>query len=309
MIYLVYLNPTIDKTIYFDSFNIGKTNRPTKIIEDGAGKAINAAVVLSELGAKSCCIGFVFDKDADIITDRLEKYGVEYDFITLKGSSRINTKIFDGKKSEITEINESGMEISKEDLDKVFEKTVSKCEKGDICIMTGSLPKGCEKNMYAKMIKALKEKGVLTVLDADGEVLELAIKEKPYFTKPNVDEIKAIATLESEDIKSVADCAKKLAGDKAEIIGISMGGDGAIISDGIDAFYAPPLKLNVLSTVGAGDSMVAGIVYSIYKGYGVDSALKYGVACASCSVTKEGTKLADKEGIKEFLDIVEVKKV
>ncbi|MEG1656875.1 MAG: PfkB family carbohydrate kinase, partial [Christensenellaceae bacterium] len=163
---------------------------------------------------------------------------------------------------------------------------------------------GCEKNVYAKTIEKLNEKGVRCVLDADGEALRLGILQKPYFIKPNIDELKSITLLKSESISDVLEACRNIIQTGVKVVAVSMGGDGALIVDENKAYFAKPQKVEVKSTVGAGDSMVAGIAASIDEG--IDAALRAGVAAATASITLEGTELCTLKLYEKFYDKIEI---
>lgn len=307
MIICVYLNPTIDKTLYFESFKQGATNRPKKVILDGAGKAINVAVVLKTLNKNPLVIGLICKDDGMIIKERLNENNIKYDFIEIEGRCRVNTKIFNETTREVTEINEKGAEVNSNILDQIKEKLYNTASSGDIVVMTGSLPQGCKDDLYAEMLAELNKKGVKCVLDADGSVLVKGIAEKPYFIKPNIDELSSVAETEITSLNMIFDAAKKILNSGIKMIGVSMGKDGAYLFTENDVFKAEPLNLDVKSTVGAGDSMVAGIVANIDDD--PEKALKAGCAAASASITLEGTQLATPELYNQMFNILEVKKI
>ena len=307
MVYTIYFNPTIDKTLYFDRFVFGKTNRPQQVILDGAGKAINVSVVLSELGVENTCIGLVKANDGQLIRDRLEKHHVHYDFEVSPGSSRLNSKIFDEQEKVITEINEAGEPIDPAVLSSVQKKIELLPQQGDTVIFTGSLPQGLAADTYARLIFMLKQKGVRCVLDADGDALKAGIAQKPFLIKPNIDELAALMPLRGNKISDIAECAKMVVQSGVEIVAVSMGKDGSLITDGTDTYLAQALDVPVRSTVGAGDSMVAGMVSGMHRG--IDYALQCGVAAASASVMREATRLMTKEIYDEMFAKVKITKI
>ena len=308
MIYTIYLNPTIDKTVYFDKFLLGKTNRPKKTVTDGAGKAVNVSVVLKELGEENTCIGFVFDKDGDIIIERLDNCGVKHIFDVIKGSSRINTKIFDFESREITEINENGKTLTKEEYDAVFEKIAGIPQKGDVAVLTGSIPKEAGQDLYKKLIEIYKEKGVFCVLDASGDALKSGVGACPDLIKPNDEELGALMSLSIDTSEQIADALLEYSKiSKIKYIALSQGSRGAYITDGTNVYFAEGLKVEVLSTVGAGDSMIAGMLHGISGG--AASALECGVAAATASITREGTQLMERDTYNELLKKVKVVKI
>ncbi len=300
MVICVYLNPTIDKTIYLDKLTIGATNRPNKVITEGAGKGVNVAAVLKELSADVLLMGFLYSSDGNIIQEKLTARKIDGDFCTIPGVSRTNTKIFDSEEGVITEINESGEEISIELLEQEAKSVYARAQSGDIVVLTGSLPPGCPKDFYARMIFELNKKGALCVLDADGEALLAGVEEKPYFIKPNIDEISVITGDKPGTNAEVIEVCRKIISKGVSQIAVSMGGDGAIIANANEAYFARPMRVNVLSTVGAGDSMVAGTVAHFDKP--LDIQLRAGVAAATASITLEGTNLCTKELYQEYYE-------
>jgi 1-phosphofructokinase len=304
MFYTLYLNPTIDKTVYFHKFLLGKTNRPYRALEDGAGKAINVAVVLKELCADVSCVGVLPSGGGQIIQNRLEAHGIPYEFLENDGRPRVNIKIFDDQTKTITEINEKGAVVSKRELALLENKLITETKNQDCVFLTGSLPDGCEASFYADMIEKLNKKGVRCILDASGEPLRLGIEAKPYFIKPNKEEICALFKLPDPDVLEIAKAAKKLSDEGIRYVMVSLGGDGAMIAGDGEVLFAGALTTEVKSTVGAGDSMVAAAALQLDKN--MEAVLKSGVAAASASVMQEGTKLMEYKDYDRLLGEVQV---
>ncbi len=306
MVYCVYLNPTVDKTMYFDAFEVGGTNRPNRVIQDGAGKAINVAVVLRALGCPVTVLGLSHG-DAPIIEQRLKDAGIAYRFLSDDGETRVNTKIFDASKQEVTELNESGSVVAQSLIDEISELVYAQAGEGDTVVLTGSLPPGCVKDQYARMIAKLNAKGACCILDADGAALGQGVKQHPYLIKPNVDELRSVVDVPEDSIEAVAQACRKVVEDGVAVVAVSLGARGALIVDAQGAWVAQPLRVNVQSTVGAGDSMVAGMVSAIGKG--AAQMLCTGVAAATGSITLPGTALCDEALFAEYLPQVKIEQI
>ncbi len=307
MIICVYLNPTIDKTLYMDQFIIGGTNRPRKVVVEGAGKGVNVAVVLRELHQDVKVMGFLYRSDGEVVKNKLEAHSVFYDFYELDGTTRTNTKLFDGATEVVTEINESGAPIDISLLQEEAGRIYRTAQEGDIVVLTGSLPPECPKSFYADMIRELNQKGVKCVLDADGEALALGVREKPYFIKPNIDEIGAIIGKRPEGMEEIKRACRQIIASGIGLVAVSMGSDGAVLCSANGACYASPIQVDVRSTVGAGDSMVAGIVASFGKP--LTAQLAAGVAAATGSITLEGTELCTRELFDKYDREVNIKEL
>lgn len=307
MNYTIYLNPTIDKTVYLHEFHYGKTNRPYRSLEDGAGKAINAAVVLKELGHEVTCIGLLYSTDGEIIQKRLETHGIHYQFLETEGRSRINMKIFDDSKKVVTEINEKGSRVDEKKLQMIANKILAAVKNKDTVFLSGSLPEGCEPSFYAELISALKAKGARCVLDADGEALALGIEAKPFFIKPNRDELQSLYNAENMDIQGIARLAQKIVQRGIPYVMVSLGIEGALLVSGTQAYYAAAPEVEVKSTVGAGDSMLAASALLLEGD--METALMSGVAAAAASIMKEGTQLMKFDDYSSLLEKIKVKKI
>lgn len=309
MIGTVYLNPTIDKTIYLERLQVGGTNRPTKVVVDGAGKAVNVAMVLSALGAKIKCIGYVYDQDSQVLLDRLANGKIANEFLVRKGASRTNVKIFDEEKREITEINESGQSIDAKFMDQITQLVQKYAGQFPYMVFAGSLPPGAPKSLYRDLIQLASQQGTRCILDAEGEALELGLAAKPYLIKPNIDELNILLGTEVKEIPEILQACRQIIQGGVSVVAVSMGGKGALICDGQEAYQAQPLSVEVRSTVGAGDSMVAGMVYGFQQGGGLEEALRIGVACASGSITLEGTQLVNREIFEELYPQIKIQKI
>ncbi|MCC8097677.1 MAG: 1-phosphofructokinase, partial [Eubacterium sp.] len=260
MIYTVTLNPALDKTVEIPELTIDVMNRITVMRTDPGGKGINVSKVIDKLGGKSIAAGILGGHTGESILSAVEKMGIETDFEFVEGETRTNLKIVDPVLHTNTDINEPGVTVSEEVMNKLLEKVSGKVKEGDIVILSGSIPKGTPKDIYAQWIKVCKTKGAKVFLDADGEQLEIGLTASPYLIKPNNHELSALLNQNLETPKELEAAAKELMA-KYGIgkIVVSMGGEGALYVTNEKTIYAEGLKVPVGSTVGAGDSVVAAL--------------------------------------------------
>ena len=304
MIYTVYLNPTIDKTIYLERLERGGTNRPQKVLTQAGGKGMNVSVVLANLGRDNTMAGVLYAGNAHYIRSRADSHGIGSIFLEYPGEARVNTKIFDGQAREVTEINESGPAVSAAVLDEFEARFLPQVAENDAVVLTGSLPPGCPKDYYRRLLEKLP---CPCVLDADGEALKHGVTGRPLFIKPNIAELSQLTgeTLATNE-QILAACARLIAGGVG-FIAVSMGAQGALITDAKQAYFAPALKLEVDSTVGAGDSMVAGMLHAWLNGSDLGEILRSGAAASAASITLPGTNLATQELYQSMLEQVEAR--
>lgn len=296
MIYTLTLNPAIDYVMDISSLKNGEVNRSVGESIFFGGKGINVSLVLAELGISSCALGFIGGFTGDAIRSGLMESGVKTDFTVLRdGMTRINVKL---RGDEVTEINGMGPKICNDDMNSLYEKIDSLCE-GDILVIAGSVPSSLPNDTYETIMERLSPKGVKFAVDASGQLLTKSLKHKPFLIKPNIHELSEIAGKELENTEEVADFARKLKTMGAMNVLVSMGQDGALLLDEFgNVHIREAYKGNAVNTVGAGDSMLAGFLAGISKGY--PYALLLGSAAGSATAFSKG--LATREKIEELLN-------
>lgn len=309
MITTVSLNPSIDRTVCVESFTQGGLNRVLSTQSVAAGKGINVALAASALGVDAECIGFMYREGSKMFEKRLMMHSTAYNFVWCEGSVRTNIKVMDQSKSEITEINESGARVSEEDLQHMTELVSLHAENTDYLILAGSLPPGCPPDYYRTLIQTVDGLGCRCILDADGDRLRYGLEAKPFMIKPNRYELEMISGSPLRSLQDVRDAATKYIDMGVEIVAVSLGAEGALITDGSETLYAPRMPIEVKSTVGAGDSMVAGFACGFMGDHDLEETFRMGVACATARCVTEANKCIDKTVYKALLDMVHIEKI
>lgn len=304
MIITITLNPAIDKTVEIDDFSAGNVNRISGVRVDAGGKGINVSKVIKTLGGESRAFGILAGRAGGYIKEYLDSEKIENDFVFVEGETRTNIKIVDKRNHSNTDINEAGPEVSVKALEEVREKLFRSLNKEDILILCGSVPANVDKGIYGKWILKAKEKGVKTILDADREMLKFGIEAGPYLVKPNLHELELMFNRKIESTEEAIKLAKTLLRNGVEVIVVSLGKDGAIFINKECTILAKGIQVDVKSTVGAGDSMVAALAYSMHKGYSLEEAVKLSVATGSANVMTTGTEPAKLETILELKEKV-----
>jgi 1-phosphofructokinase len=301
MIYTVTLNPAVDKTVEINDFSAGKVNRVSSVRLDAGGKGINVSKVIASLGGRSIAMGLLGGSSGSFIKDYLDSRGIDNDFIFIDGETRTNLKITDSLRGTNTDINEPGPAVSSNELDMLLQRLLERVRKDSIVIFSGSVPDKADKTIYARWIEAVKKKGAVTVLDADRELLKNGIKAVPYLVKPNIYELGQLFDTVIEDVVQAERYARKLVGDVGiKLAVVSMGEKGALFVDKARSLLAHGIKVEVKSTVGAGDALVAALAYSIDTGAGFEEAARLAAACSAANVTTSGTQAADRSLIDEL---------
>lgn len=309
MITTVSLNPSIDRTVEVERFVPGGLNRVIEARSVAAGKGVNVALAASALGVDAECVGLMYKEGAKLFEKRLMLNATAYNFIWCEGAVRTNVKVFDREKGEITELNESGAPVGADELERLTELVSLHAENADCLVLSGSMPPGCPADYYRSLIRAVDGLGCRCILDAEGERLALGVEAKPYLIKPNRFELETMVGRELRSLADVRDAALKYIDRGVSVAAVSLGADGALITDGAETLFAPRLAVEVKSTVGAGDAMVAGLACGVIGDCGLEEMFRMGVAAATARCATDSFRVVDRALYRSLLDRVEIERV
>ncbi len=298
----VTLNPSIDKTAETGAFIPGGLNRLENITLDAGGKGVNVSKMIAALGGESVATGFLgggIGREMEALI--LGIPGIKPDFIRTGHATRTNFKLW-CQNYGITEFNEPGAFVSAEEMDALRAKLLSLAAPEAVFIFAGSLPQGVEADTYAQLIRAVKAKGARAYLDADGEAFRQAIQAAPYFIKPNKFELlQYFGKRGGASLKECAGLCRELVGRGIDRLTLSMGAEGALFVSREETLYAPGLKVDVRSTVGAGDSLVGAFAYAQSCGMSFRDSAALAMAASAGAVTTEGTKPPSKAVVDDLM--------
>lgn len=299
MIYTVTFNPSLDYVVRVTEFVLGNLHRTQAEDLFVGGKGINVSTVLKELGVASVALGYVAGFTGNEIIDRLDSKGISSDFIHLsQGISRINVKMKSDKEVE-TEINGQGPDVGPVELELLYDK-LKGLQEGDFLVLSGSVPKNMPGNhhVYADICRRTKSMNIRLVVDAEGDLLKNTLCERPFLIKPNLLEMEKLFDRALFNEAGVLECAEELQKEGARNVLVSLGEEGAILLDEQGTVHRrTAVKGKVLSSVGAGDSLIAGFLAQLANvspdssGYQVrdyEKALKMGVASGSAGAFSFG---------------------
>lgn len=306
MIVTVTMNPAIDKTAELDQLEKGSLNRLRNCVSDIGGKGINVSKTIKAMGGESVATGFCGGSTGKLIEETLENIGIRSDFIRIGNETRVNLKIVEGK-GIVTEFNEPGPYVTLEEMEKLTEKLMSYAGEDTLFVFSGSIPRGIERDVYLKTILKVKEKGAGVFLDADGELFARGLEGKPDYIKPNRTELegyynKDYRATEEELLAMGKDLLEK----GSALVAISLGQMGALFLTKELTLKCPGLKVEAHSTVGAGDAMVAALVYSLDKKDDLTESVRLAMGASAGAVTTQGTKPPSRELIEELKKKVEI---
>ena len=285
MIYSVTLNPSIDFIVRVKDFQLGETNRAYEDNFFAGGKGIMVSKLLKNVKTDCVNLGFLGGFTGTFIEQNLKKLNILSDFVTVNENTRVNVKL---KTETETEINCQGPKISDNEKEEFLDK-IRKIKSDDFVILSGSVPSNLGNDFYITIIEILNKNGVKFTLDSSGETFSKSLKYKPFLIKPNKDELKEYARIEFKNNQEIVNYVRENLVDKAEHVIISLGGEGALYIDKNFSLFAYPLRMkeNVVNTVGAGDSVVAGFVNYMLKHNDVERAFRFAVACGTATSFSE----------------------
>jgi 1-phosphofructokinase len=310
MIVTVTLNPALDKTARVDRVCPGALNRLRDVVVDAGGKGVNVSAVVSVLGGKTIAAGFAGGTTGDELLMRLDDRAIPHDFVRIAGTTRVNLKLIDDN-GDLTELNEPGAVISPEEWQALEKKLYALASKDTIFVLSGSLPRGLGPDTYRNVCRALRDRGGARVfIDADGEPLRQALDAAPDRVKPNRYELLQYfsAPPDTPEPRLVEFC-RELLSKGVGFVALSMGAEGALFVTETAAYRAPPIPVPVCSTVGAGDSMVAALAYSMDRGLSPEQSMTLAMAASAAAVTTTGTKPPDLALVRELEAKVQLRRI
>jgi 1-phosphofructokinase len=301
MIITITLNPAVDKTVEIANFQAGTVNRVSTLRSDAGGKGINVSKVIRSLGGNSKAVGFLGGAAGNFIKAYLDRIGVENDFHFIAGETRTNLKVVDVQQKTNTDINEPGPPVSREDIAILQRRVSERLAPDTVVVFSGSVPVNVDPGIYGEWIAAAKQAGAVTLLDADGDLLKQGVKSGPFLVKPNIHELERYFGTRIMDLGEAERLARRLIRKYGiEQVVVSLGAQGALFLNRERSVWAHGLKVEVKSTVGAGDSMVAALAYSIERGYDFDKAIRLAMAAGTANVMTSGSQAAESQIIAEL---------
>lgn len=305
MIYTLTLNPALDRTIHVDNLSCDVANRIVEEFRFPGGKGIGVSKVLTALGTPNVALGFVGGFRGDELEALLIGEGVQCSFVRIPGDTRSNIVIRQHTSDCQMLLNSKGPEVEPLAIMTLLRQLRSLPDP-DFLTIGGSLPPNIKPAIYRKCIEIGQEIGCRVLLDADGEALVGGIRGRPFAIKPNVHELSNLVGRPLKGVEDVLTASESPLDAGVEVVIASMGPDGIVLSTRDLAVHAVPPSVEVVNTVGAGDSAVAGFIHALTNGMPYDRAVCWAVAAGTATTLHEGTALGRREDIERLLEEVTV---
>ena len=289
MIYTVTFNPSLDYSIRIEDFKTGELNRTSYEEVRVGGKGVNVSIVLHDLGVENVALGFIAGFTGDQIESGMQQLGCTTSFIHLPGGfSRINVKLA-GQEEDLTEMNGMGPAVSKEEYEQFMLRLRRMLKDGDTLVLSGSIPASMPQDTYERILEEVDTDKICVVVDTSSSLLRHTLPYRPFLIKPNLTELSELFGRSLTEYDDIVGCAKHLQEEGARTVLVSMGGEGAIlVTEEGQVFSAPAPDGDLVDSIGAGDSMVAGFLAGyMERGSMVDGFAK-GIAAGSATAYKNG---------------------
>lgn len=306
MVLVINLNASIDKRYRMADFRRGEVMRVRAVDNTPGGKGIHVANVLGILGEDCLATGFLGGRSGEFVRDRLKEYGIRHDFVEIRGETRSCIAIVDDDGCQ-TELLEPGPLVSSFEQESFLQKYAGLLAAADVVVASGSLPRGVDKGFYGRLVSMAGSSGDKPVLlDTSGEALLRGIEEKPYFIKPNRDELAALLGHDVQSEGEMADAVRAFLAKGISLAVISLGADGCIAGYGSRICRVSVPKIECKNPVGSGDSFVAGIAAGMMRGMGMEAVLKLGAACGTANAMEEESGFVRREIVERLFNQIVV---
>ena len=302
----ITLNAAYDLVGRLKRIELGEVNTVETLGLFPAGKGINVAKVLNDLGVEVAVGGFLGEDNQGDFEHMFRVTGLQDKFQRVTGKTRINVKITETE-ADVTDLNFLGYQISAEDWQKFVADSLDYCKEFDIVAVCGSLPRGVTPELFADWLLQLHQAGVKVVLDSSNAALTAGLKANPWLVKPNHRELESWVGHSLPTLNDIIVAAKKLKAQGIANVIVSMGANGSLwLSDNAVVQAQPPKCENVVSTVGAGDSMVAGLIYGFVNNLSQQETLAFASAVSAFAVSQSNVVVSDRALLEPILKQVKV---
>jgi len=304
MIYTLTLNPAVDRELTVPAMEFDSVLRATESRIDFGGKGFNVSRLLKGMNEPSTAVGLLGGNAGELLQKGLQSLGVGTDFVWVSEETRTNVSIVTQSHDHYIKVNEKGPLVDEPKQKELLEKIDSLAKSGDWWVLAGSLPPGISNDIYARVVHVLNKHGANAILDTSGESLKLGCAEKPYLVKPNAEEAHALTGLPMGTPAEIAAGAAEIRRMGAQNVVISMGKAGALLHTSEGTWLTHTPKIQEKNPIGAGDSMVGGLVWALTQGIALKEALGWGVASGAATASLPGTEVGSRPLIEELFSQV-----
>ena len=301
----ITLNPAIDQTVFLDRLAVGKVNRTSRHYRQPGGKGINVSSMLGQYGISTIATGLLGNENTRLFDELFQSRLIEDAFIRIPGETRTGIKLVDTGSHETTDINFPGLKPTFKEVEQFEKKLRSLVRPGRWFVFAGSLPEGISIDFFEEIIVLVKKGGAFLAVDTSGEALKVAIRNGADLVKPNEHELAEILGYELPDFASRVTAARELQRKVSHVI-LSLGSEGALFITPEKALMASAPPVKVMSTVGAGDSLLAGYLAGLATDQSPSECARLGSVFAWAALEDVSRRLPDAGEIRRRLPSIKI---
>ena len=305
MILTVTANPAIDRVYFVDRFQMGEVHRPQTVTVTAGGKGLNVARIAKTLGADACAMGFAGGQSGAFICEEVQKLGITEAFTKIAEETRINFNITD-RDGRSGEILAEGPLVTSAECEQFLQAFSSRLPTCSVAVASGSLPRGLDSSFYRRLIEIAKGGGVRLIVDTSGAALADVIEQKPFMVKPNADELSALLGKKIGDREDLRAALLSLADKGVTIPFITLGADGAVALVEGRCYRLRSPRVQVINTVGSGDSCIGGIAFGLDRGMPLLDCLRLGMAAGTANTQFCETGRVSTDLVRRYYDEVTI---
>ena len=308
MILVINLNASLDKKYEIEDIEKGKVMRARSVENTPGGKGLHVANVATILKEDCIATGLLGGKSGEFIENKLKEYGIKQDFVKINGETRSCLAIITDDFTQ-TEILEPGPEVSDKELHKFLDKYMDLIKNSNVIVASGSVPRNVPTSFYRRLIEITNTQEKKFLLDTSGELLKEGIKGKPYFIKPNKDEIEALTGRKISSTQEAIEEIKRFQSQGIKFVVISLGAEGSIAGY-MGKFYKVSVpNVKAINPVGSGDSYVAGVAVAIQRKYEIEDILKFASACGTANAMEKESGFVTESVVNELINKIRVEEL
>jgi 1-phosphofructokinase len=301
----VTLNPALDLTGSLSVLHKGNVNLLDTSSLHPAGKGVNVAKVLAELGAEVTVTGLLGVDNQAPFVQLFDSLNITDKFIRVEGATRINVKIVE-KSGQVSDLNFPGVTVKEDEIKQLEQTLFTLANSHDVFVIAGSLPQGVSTKQLACWIDILQKMGKKVFFDSSNNALVAGIEAAPYLIKPNDEELSAIVAQTLNTTEEITAAAEKLHRKGCENVVISLGEKGVLWLNDTGWLQSIPQKMDVVSTVGAGDTLVAGLCWAELNQWEKAHGLSFATALAAYAVTQIGVGVEDIKKVQAMRENIQI---
>ncbi len=302
----VTLNPTLDKTLSVPQLRPGAVHRAQVLRQDLGGKGINVSRALRALGLHSKIVAFLGGRTGQAMRSGLLEAGFDVHWVEVEGETRQNITLLDEASGDYTKINEPGALACPQHLESMRSLVERLAGPGDLWAFCGSLPPGAPPDYYASLIRLVGECGGRALLDSSGPALRHGLEAHPFAVKPNSEEAAELLGLSLHGDEDHCAAARRLQARDISVVALTRGAQGLVLAMEGDVLIATPPPIPTRSPIGAGDAVVAGLLWATADGCDPVETARRAVACGTATAMQEGTGVGDRRLVDRLLNEVKV---